>query len=135
MLEFRPHYGSQYQISPTEIHIQADVCNPSYFPATFNKYEISAYYNSDLVEQAQIQGNMISPKTAYTLDGVFVLNLDTVLKLKQENATFNPSLATITTTVDAPIFGAIPFSVVKNYTAEQFQEVLKNGPPGSFSCH
>ncbi|MDE1830571.1 MAG: hypothetical protein KGI25_09630 [Thaumarchaeota archaeon] len=135
MLEFRPHYGNQYQISPTEIHIEADVCNPSFFPATFNKYEISAFYNSELIEQAQIQGNMISPKTMSTLDGVFALNTDTVMKLKQDNATFDPTLATITTTVDAPIFGAIPFSVVKQYTAQQFQDVLKNGPPGAFSCY
>lgn len=135
MLEFRPHYGNQFQISPNEVHIQADVCNPSFFPATFNKYEISAFYNSQLIEQADIQGNMVSPKTMSTLDGVFALNVDSVMKLKQENSTFDPSLATITTTVDAPIFGAIPFSVVKQYSAEQFQYVLKNGPPGTFSCY
>ena len=134
-LEFRPHSGNQYQISPTEIHIQADVCNPSFFPATFNKYEISAFYNSELIEKAELQGNTVSPKTTSTLDGIFALNADAVLKLKQDNATFDPTLARITTTVDAPIFGAIPFSVVKQYTAEQFQDVLKNGPPGSFSCY
>ncbi len=134
-LEFRPHSGNQYPISPTEIRIQADVCNPSFFPATFNKYEISAFYNSDLIEKAELDGATVSPKSASTLDGIFALNAEAVLKLKQENVTFDPSLAKITTTVDAPIFGAIPFSVVKQYSAEQFQDVLKNGPPGSFSCY
>lgn len=135
MLEFRPHSGNQYPISPTEIHIQADVCNPSFFPATFNKYEISAFYNSELIEKAELEGNTVSPKAMSTLDGVFALNTDAILRLKQENASFDPTLAKITTTVDAPIFGAIPFSVVKEYSAAQFQEVLKNGPPGSFSCY
>ncbi len=134
MLQFRPHYGSDYQISPTEIHIQADVCNPSFFPATFNRYEISAFYNSEPIEKAEINGSMISPKAMSTMDGIFTLNADTVLRLKQENVTFDPTLAKITTTVDAPIFGAIPFSIVKQYSSEQFQEVLRNGPPGSFSC-
>lgn len=133
-LEFRPHSGSQYQISPTEIHIQADVCNPSFFPATFNKYEINAFYNSQIIETADIGGTTVSPKAMSTLDGVFALNAGAIFNLKQQNATFDPSLAKITTSVDAPIFGVIPFSVVKEYTAEQFQNVLKNGPPGSFSC-
>ncbi len=133
-LQFRPNLGNQYQISPTEIHIQADVCNPSFFPASFNKYEIVAFYNSEQIEKAEISGTTISPKTMSTMDGIFALNSDTILKLKQENATFDPTLAKITTTVDAPIFGAIPFSVVKEYSAEQFQQVLRNGPPGSFSC-
>ncbi len=134
MLQFRPDLNNQYQVSPTAIHIQADVCNPSFFPATFNKYTIVAFYNSEQIEKAEINGTMVSPKAMSTVDGVFMLNADAILKLRQANATFDPTLAKITTTVDAPIFGAIPFSVVKEYSAEQFQQVLRNGPPGSFSC-
>lgn len=133
-LQFRPVQGNQYQISPTEIHIRAAVCNPSFFPVTFNKYEISAFYDSEPIEKAEINGSTVSPKTASVVEGIFVLNADSILKLKEKNATFDPTLAKITTTVDAPIFGAIPFSVVKQYSAEQFQDVLRNGPPGDFSC-
>ena len=133
-LQFRPNTSNEYQISPTEIHIQADVCNPSFFPASFNKYEITAFYNSSIIEKAEIGGSTLSSKTMSTVDGVFALNTDALFKLKQENATFDPTLAKITTSVDAPIFGIIPFSVVKQYSAEQFHDVLKNGPPGSFSC-
>ena len=88
-----------------------------------------------MIEQAVIEGNMISPKAMATLDGVFALNSGAIQKLQQENSTFDPKHAKITTTVDAPIFGAVPFSVVKQFTAQQFQDVLKNGPPGSFSCY
>lgn len=134
MLQFRPDMGNQYQISPTTIHIQADVCNPSFFPATFTNYEITAFYNSEQIEKAEINGTTVSPKTMSTVDGVFALNAAAILRLNQENTTFNPTLAKITTTINAPIFGAIPFTVVKEYSAAQFQQVLKNGPPGSFSC-
>lgn len=134
MLQFRPHYGNSYQISSTEVHIQADVCNPSFFPVTFNRYEISAYYNAQPLEQAEISGSLVSPKAMSTVDGVFTINATTIYVLKQENSTFDPTLAKITTTVDAPIFGAIPFSVVKQYTSQQFQDVLRNGPAGHFSC-
>jgi hypothetical protein len=133
-LQFRPNTENQYQISPTEIHIQADVCGRSFFPASFNKYEITAFYNSSVIEKAEIGGATLSSKTMSTVDGIFALNADAILKLKQENVTFDPTLAKITTTVDAPIFGIIPFSVVKQYSAQQFHDVLKNGPPGSFSC-
>jgi hypothetical protein len=134
-LQFRPNTSNDYQISPTAVHIQADVCNPSFFPASFNKYVITAFYNSSVIEKAEIGGSTLSSKTMTTVNGVFVLNTTAILKLKQENATFDPTLARITTSVDAPIFGVIPFSVVKQYSAEQFNNVLKNGPPGSFSCN
>ncbi|MDE1827395.1 MAG: hypothetical protein KGH83_07390, partial [Thaumarchaeota archaeon] len=89
-LQFRPNTSNEYQISPTEIHIQADVCNPSFFPTSFNKYEITAFYNSSVIEKADIGGTTLSSKAMSTVDGVFVLNTDVVLKLKQENATFDP---------------------------------------------
>lgn len=134
VLEFRPHHGNQYVISPTQLFIQAEVCNPSYFPATFGKYEINAFYQSQSIEKAEILGSTISPKTFAILDGEFDLNKDAVMKLQQQNAQFDPTQAHIVTTVNAPIFGIIPFSVIKEYGASQFQQILKNGTSGSFSC-
>ncbi len=134
MLQFRPDLNNQYQVSSTAIHIQANVCNPSFFPATFNKYTITAFYNSEEIEDAEINGTTVYPNTATTVDGIFALNADALLKLRNENATFDPTLAKITTNINAPIFGTIPFSVIKEYSSEQFQQVLKNGPSGSFSC-
>lgn len=133
-LQFRPHNGNQYLISQTQVFIQSDVCNPFYFPASFNKYEINAFYKNDSVETADISGSTISPKTYEILNGVFTLNKNTITKLQQENITFDPSQARVTTTVEAPIFGVIPFSVVKEYAGDEFQKILKNGPPSSFSC-
>ncbi len=133
-LQFRPHHGQQVAISDTELSIQTDACNPSYFPAMFTKYEIDAFYNSDIIEKATVGGSTLSPKSAATLDGIFAINKDAVTKIGQENATFDPSKATITTSVSAPIFGVIPYSVYKKYAAEDFQKMIKNPPPGTFDC-
>lgn len=133
-LQFRPHHGQQVAISDTELSIQTDACNPSYFPAMFTKYEIDAFYNSDIIEKATVGGSTLSPKSAATLDGIFAINKDAVTKIGQENATFDPSKATITTSVSAPIFGIIPYSVDKKYAAEDFQKIIKNSPPGTFDC-
>ena len=51
-LQFRPHHGQQTVISDTQLAIKSDVCNPAYFPATFTKYEITAFYNTDEIEKA-----------------------------------------------------------------------------------
>ncbi len=133
-LQFRPHHGQQVAISDTELSIQTDACNPSYFPATFTKYEIDAFYNSDVIEKATVGGSTLSPKSAATLDGIFAINKDAVTRIGQENATFDPSKATITTSVSAPIFGFIPYSVDQKYAAEDFQNRIKNPPPGTFDC-
>ena len=133
-LQFRPHHGQQTAISDTEITIQTDACNPSYFPATFTTYEINAYYNSDIIEKATVGGSTLSPKSAATLDGIFAINKQAVNKIGQTNATFDPTKATITTTVSAPIFGFIPYSIDKKYDALDFQNRIKNPPPGTFDC-
>lgn len=134
-LQFRPHHGQQVAISDTELSIQTDACNPSYFPATFTKYEIDAFYNSDIIEKATVGGSTLSPKSAATLDGVFAINKQAVDKIGQTNATFDPTKATITTSISAPIFGFIPYTVDQKYDAVDFQNRIKNPPPGTFDCY
>lgn len=134
-LQFRPHHGQQVAISDTELSIQTDACNPSYFPATFTKYEIDAFYNSDIIEKATVGGSTLSPKSAAILDGIFAINKQAVTKIGQENTTFDPAKATITTSVSAPIFGFIPYTVDQKYAAVDFQERIKNPPPGTFDCY
>ena len=133
-LQFTPHRGQQVVISETQLGIKSDACNPSYFPATFTKYEIVAFYNSYIIETATITGSTLSPKSAATLDGIFSINKESVDKIAKENSTFDSSKATITTLVDAPIFGFIPYTVDKKYAAADFQRLINNPPPGSFDC-
>jgi len=133
-LQFRPHTGSQSIISDTELKIQADACNPSYFPANFNSYEITALYKSDTIEKASISGSTISPKSSAILNGVFTLNKDVVTKFSNTNSSFDPTQARIATKVSAPIFGIIPYSVNKEYSVQDFQRIVKDAPPGSYSC-
>ncbi len=133
-LQFRPHRGTQAIISDTEIAIQSDACNPSYFPVSFSKYQITAFYKSEIIETATIGGGMLSPKSASTFDGIFTLNKDVITKYQNSNERFNVSNAQVTTKVYAPIFGFIPYEVEKNYDADQFQKIIKNGPSELYSC-
>ena len=133
-LQFRPHHGQQTVISETQLAIKTDVCNPAYFPATFTKYEITAFYNTDEIEKATITGSTLSPKSAAILDGIFSINKEAVTKIGNENSTFDPTKATIITSIDAPILGFIPYKVDKEYPAQEFQNRIKNPPPGTFDC-
>jgi hypothetical protein len=68
------------------------------------------------------------------LDGIFAINKDAVTKFAKGNVTFDATKATITTSVYAPIFGFIPYKVDKQYPAQEFQNRIKNPPPGTFDC-
>ena len=133
-LEFRPHKGSQFAISPTELHIQAEACNPSYFPASFHNYEIKAIYKSQVLEIASINGSTISPKSSLLLDGKFTINKDVISQFAQEGSQFDPNQALVKTKLDAAILGIIPFSIDKDYSGTQFADIVKNGPPGGYQC-
>ncbi|HET7336819.1 MAG TPA: hypothetical protein VFJ23_02885, partial [Candidatus Nitrosotalea sp.] len=88
----------------------------------------------DIIEKATVGGSTLSPKSAATLDGIFAINKDAVTKIGQQNATFDPTKATITTSVAAPLLGFIPYTVDKKYPAIEFQNMIKNPPPGTFDC-
>jgi hypothetical protein len=133
-LEFRPHQGTQYAISATVLHIQAEVCNPSYFPASFHNYEISAIYKSQVLEIALINGSTISPKSSLLLDGKFTINKDALSQFTQGSSQFDPNQALVKTKLDAAIFGIIPFTINKDYSGTQFADIVKNGPPGGYQC-
>ena len=133
-LEFRPYQGNQYAISTTVLHIQAEACNPSYFPASFHNYEITAVYKSQIVETALINGSTISPKSSLLLDGKFTINKDAISQFAQESSQFDQSQAVVKTKLDAAIFGVIPFTINKDYSGTQFADIVKNGPPGGYQC-
>jgi hypothetical protein len=132
-LEFRPHQGTQYALSATVLHIQAEACNPSYFPASFHNYEINAVYKSQILETASINGSTISPKSSLLLDGKFIINKDALSQFAQDPQ-FDASQALVKTNLDAAIFGIIPFTINKDYTGTQFADIVKNGPPGGYQC-
>ena len=133
-LEFRPHLGGQYAISATEVHIQAEACNPSYFPASFHSYEINAVYKSQVLETASINGSTISPKSSLLLDGTFTINKEALSQFSKDSTQFDPNQAIVKTKLNAAIFGIIPFAINKDYSGTQFADVVKNGPPGGYQC-
>ncbi len=133
-LQIRPHQGTQYSISETVLHIQAEACNPSYFPASFHNYEIKAVYKSQVIETALINGSTISPKSSLLLDGTFTINKSALSQLAQGGVQFDPNQAVVNTKLDATIFGIIPFTINKDYSGTQFADVVKNGPPGGYQC-
>ena len=133
-IQFRPHQGSQYALSETVLHIQADACNPSYFPTSFHNYEINAVYKSQVLETALISGNMISPKSSLLLDGTFTINKEALSQFAKLGSQFDPNEALVKTKLDAPIFGVIPFTINKDYPGNEFANIVKNGPPGGYQC-
>ncbi|HMK32957.1 MAG TPA: hypothetical protein VK431_04965, partial [Nitrosopumilaceae archaeon] len=133
-IQIRPHQGTQYALSETVLHVQADVCNPSYFPASFHNYEINAVYKSQVLETVSISGNMISPKSSLLLDGTFTINKESLSEFSKLGSGFDPNEALVKTKLDAPIFGFIPFTINKDYHGNEFANIVKNGPPGGYQC-
>ncbi len=133
-LQIKPHQGSQYIMSETMLHIQAEACNPSFFPVSFHNYTINAIYKSKVLETVSINGSTISPKSSLLLDGIFTINKEALSQFVNLGSSFDPTQARVKTKLDAAIFGMIPFTINKDYSGKEFQDIVKNGPPGGYSC-
>jgi hypothetical protein len=116
------------------LHIQAEACNPSYFPASFHNYEIIAIYKSKVLETASISGGTITPKSSLLLNGTFTIDKAIISEFAKQGSAFDPNQAVVKTKLDAPILGIIPFTINKEYTGKEFSNVVKNGPPGGYQC-
>src|SRR5438445_10152739 len=101
-VQIRPHQGNQYAISDTTLHIQAEACNPSYFPASFHSYAIIDIYKTKVLETALINGTIITPKSSLLLDGIFTINKEAVSEFAKQGSQFDPNQASVKTKLDAP---------------------------------
>lgn len=141
-LQFRPNGTGTFDFADLSMPLHLQACNPSYFPASFDKFSLDINYKSTNFGDAIVWGKMIPPKSSVPVDGQLKLNGQGLVQLflasfasafSGQQSSFDPSQMRITATLDAPIFGVIPFSISKDYSIGDFKGMMSNAT-GQYSC-
>ena len=141
-LEFRGHSVDDLDLMNMSMDTKFKVCNPTFFPATFETLKVDVLYKSANFGTIIMEGQTIPSKTPTILDGRINMNGQPIMQLfvaalnsefRAGEINFETKKVKFFIELDAPILDIIPFSVLKSYTSDEFIEIFHDNM-NEWSC-
>ena len=141
-LEFRGHSVDDLDLMDMSMDTKFEVCNPTFFPASFETLKVDIVYKSTNFGTIIMEGQTIPSKTPTILEGRINMNGQPIMQLfvaalnsefRAGEINFEPKQVKFFIELDAPILGIIPFSVLKSYTSDEFIEIFHDNM-NQWSC-
>ena len=130
-LQFSEFQLGGIDLANTSADIKIKATNPTVFPASFERMNLTVNYQSTKFGAITVHGATISPYSEKDLDGTLKINAQALAGLILASlfgggSGFDINQLRIVAQVDAPIFGMIPYSISKEYSAEEFANLLSD---------
>jgi len=141
-LQFRGYQTENFDFADMSMDVQLEACNPSFFPASFNKFNVEMIYKSTNFGTFTVWGTTIPPQSSSIVDGRLNVNAMAMAGLflaalgsafSGQEMDFDVNQIRFIANLDAPIFGVIPFSIKKEYSSEEFKNIM-SGQTYRFEC-
>ena len=109
--------------------IKMKASNPTLIPASFEKMQLVINYKSTNLGIVTIHGGTIPPFSEKQVDGNLKINVQALAGLVLESlfgsgSGFDKTQLRFVASIDSPIFGIIPYSISKEYSSDEFQNLL-----------
>ena len=141
-LQFRGHSVDDVDLIDMNMDTKFEVCNPTFFPASFETLKVDVIYKSTNFGTITMWGQTIPSNTPTIIDGRIYMNGQAIMQLFADTLgstlrvgemDFDPKQVKIFIELDASILGIIPFSVSKSYPSDEFIEIFQ-GKINEWSC-
>lgn len=119
-----------------------EVCNPAFMPLSFHGVSISASYRGQDVGTFVTGGATVPPGSGQELAGrgqaagaagrMFSMYVDTEMT-GADMARVDAGQIDAVLSVDTAVFGAIPWSITKTYSGQEFFDMMNGGGP-DYAC-
>lgn len=141
-LQFRIRDISDFDYASLSSKVQMDVCNPSAFPAGFDKFNAVIHYRGGDFASMSVNGGAVMPYQPARFDGKLMLDAQTVSGLivafanavAGQDTAYNEDDISMTMTVDAKILGVVPYSQTRDFTFSEFQQAMSLQQTAGYSC-
>jgi len=141
-LQFRIKDVSGFDYASLSSKMQLDACNPSAFPASFDKFSAVIHYKGDDFATMSVNGGMVMPYQLAHFDGKLGLDAQIVSglivafsdALDGRNTSYNENDISITMTMDAKLLGIVPYSQTREFTFSEFKQVMTLQKNTEYSC-
>ena len=142
-LEFRSSQHDRFSYFEISNSRAIEVCNPSPFYVSFDKLEISMFYEDDNEGTYTVLSETLPASSLSILEGTFrsesyAESQYTFLHMDAQFAgtapvRLDPNQMFVVTNIQTSILGIIPYTVSNQYYAFDFYNIM-NEDEGSFSC-
>jgi len=143
-LQFKSSGGENFNFATLSANVRMEACNPTSYPASFDKYHMQVLYKEKAFATMDIKGGTISPKQSENLDGNVAIDRGMIADLYMQSLAdgfsgtqtpaFNQNDMTVNTTIEAKVLGFIPYTETKSHTMTEFQEIMSSQNSGPFAC-
>jgi hypothetical protein len=134
-LQLTPKSVGNLDFKTLSMDVQLDACNPTSYPASFDKVVLLVYYQSEEFMTVTLKGSTIMPNQAITLNGKLDISEDLdYWKVYNIFSSFNESDLSLKATLITNIVGFVPFSQSKEFNYTDFREMLLSPNLTQYSC-
>jgi hypothetical protein len=138
-MQFRVNDVSEFDIASMSSTIKLDACNPTVFPAGFDRFSAVIKYRQAEFARVTVDGDLVMPYQAATFDGEMSLSADIISGLvlalgEPGNSPYNENDMTVAMTMDAKILGIVPYSQSDEFSFSEFQQVAGEDQSAQYSC-
>jgi hypothetical protein len=134
-LQFRWYQEGNFDLLSIMFGGKIAVCNDSDHPASFQRYSFDIIYDGQSLGTFSTNGVVAPPHTSTMIDGKFsaddkrisqilFASLDTAFSGSGQAARIDVSKMSATTTLDTKIIGVIPFSITREYSGQEFIDMM-----------
>jgi hypothetical protein len=147
-LQFRAQGGGDFDFTTFSTSALIDACNPTAFPASFERYTVGVYYKNENFATVMIDGATIMPNDSETLHGTVDINGEIIAGLflqgladsfsgqSEQQAAFGEEDITAKTTLETKLLGIIPISQTEDIDLSESNSDGQGMPfsTGEYSC-
>lgn len=141
-LQFRIKDVSGFDYASLSSKLQLDACNPSAFPASFDKFDAVILYRGNDFATMSVNGGMVMPHQPAHFDGKLKLDAQTVSglivafsdALDGRNTAYNEDDISMTMTVNTNLLGIVPYSQTREFTFSEFKQVMSLQKNTEYAC-
>lgn len=141
-LQIARNSAEEFDFTSLSIDVTMSVCNPTFFPTSFDKIMVHPYYESTRLAEFTIWGNDIPANSArdvggrLSIDGMNILQLflgGLMGGLAGQQTEIDPDDLSVYMKVEKSILGFIPFSYEERLSADEFRNLFQRGEQ-NWSC-
>jgi len=133
-------YDFDYATLTSKVRVEA--CNPSAFPAGFDKFNAVVHYQQKEFGRLSVEGGSVMPYQSSAFDGQIKLSGNIVQGLiialadavGGKDSPYNENEITLTMTVESRVLGIWPYSQSREFSFAEFQQFMSTQQADRYFC-
>lgn len=141
-MQFKVTSVSAFDFASLTSQVGLEVCNPTAFPAGFDKFDAILYYRGSEFARIAATGGLVMPYQAAPYDGQLKLSAQTVSgvvialadAVGGKDSPYEENEITVKMMTESKVLGLFPYSDTREFTFAQFQEFMSAQSADKYLC-